>query len=160
MALEVLKHLVDRRVVSAAGRRGDGGHESQRDGVPVGVQKAAAHLAVGAVADEQHRGALALGQKEPVLDHARGQLEHLLDADGHLAGRGPRVPEAALGQKRVCALGHDDDLRCDLVLAGADADDFAGLVLQKLLHGDAADVLGAGALGLLGQPLVEGASQH
>ena len=115
---------------------------------------------MGAVADEQHRGALALGQKEPVLDHARGQLEHLFDADGHLVGRRSRVAEAALGQKRVHALGHDDDLRCDLVLAGADADDVAGLVLQKLLHGDAADVLGAGFLGLLRQPLVEGPAQH
>ena len=32
--------------------------------------------------------------------------------------------------------------------------------LMQLLHGDAADVLGAGLLGLLGQPLVEGAAQH
>ena len=130
MALEVLRHLVDRRAVLPAGRRGDGGHEPQRDGVPAGVQSRhppCRGCSRRRTASRRPR----LGQKlNRILDHARGQLEHLLDADGP-AGRGPRVPEAALGQKRVCALGHDDDLRCDLVLAGADADDFAGLVLHS-----------------------------
>ena len=39
-----------------------------------------------AVAHEQHGRALALRDQEAVLDDVRGQLEHLLDADGHLRG--------------------------------------------------------------------------
>ena len=125
MALEVLEHLVDRRVVSAPPAAVEMVATSpRRDGVLVGVQEAAADLAVGAVADEQHRGALALGQQEAVLDHARGQLEHLLDADGHLAGlRAAALPEAA--SRTECVFvpsATNDHLSGDLVLAGAHAD--------------------------------------
>ena len=113
-----------------------------------------------AVAHEQHGRALALRHQEAVLDRLRRQLEHLLDPDGHLGGLRARVAQAPLGQKRVHALGEHDHLGGDLVLAGAHADDPAALVLQELLDGDAADVLGAGVLGLGGQPLVEGRAQH
>ncbi len=89
----------------------------------------------------------------------RGQLEHLLDADRHLGGLRAGVAQAALAEQAVHALGDDRRLGGDLVLAGAHADDPAGLVLQELLDGDAADVLGAGVLGLGGEPLVEGRAQ-
>ena len=117
-------------------------------------------MACGAIADEQHRGAFALGGEEAVLDGRRGKLEGLLDAHGHLVGLGARVAQAALGEHGVGALAEDHHLAGDLVLAGAHADDAARLILDKLLDRDAVDRLGAGLLGLLGQPLVEGAAQH
>ena len=160
VVLEVLEHLVHRRLVRAVGGQRDGGHEAQRDGVPVRVEEASADVAVRAVADEEHRRALALRDQEAVLDDVRGQLEHLLDADRHLGGLRAGVAQAALAEQAVHALGDDRRLGGDLVLAGAHADDPAGPVLQELLHGDAADVLRAGVLGLGGQPLVEGRAQH
>ena len=39
---------------------------------------------MGAIAHEEHRGALPLGNEEPILDDVGGKLEDLLDADGHL----------------------------------------------------------------------------
>ena len=161
VVLEVLEHLVDRHLVAAAvGGQGDGGHQAQRDGLLVGVQEAAADAALGAVAHEQHGRTLALGEQEAVLDDVGGKLEDLLDAHGHLIGLGTGVAQAALGEHGVGALGQDDHLGGDLVVAGAHAGHATGPVLDELLDGDAADVLGACLLGLLGQPLVERAAQH
>ncbi len=112
-----------------------------------------------AVAHEQHGRALALRHQEAVLDRLRGQLEHLLDPDGHLGGLRAGVAQAALAEQAVHALGDDRRLGGDLVLAGAHADDPAGPVLQELLDRDAADVLRARVLGLGGEPLVEGRAQ-
>ena len=60
----------------------------------------------------------------------------------------------------VHALGIDDDLSGDLVLASTHADDGTRIVLHKLLHGDTADVLRARSLGELLEPWVERATQH
>ena len=68
VVLEILEHLVHRVGVRGVHGRGDGCHEAERDGVPVRVQEASADVSVRAVADEQHRRALALGHEEAVLD--------------------------------------------------------------------------------------------
>ena len=113
-----------------------------------------------AVAHEQHGRALALRHQEAVLDDVcAGSSNTCLIADGHLGGLRAGVAQAALAEQAVHALGDDRHLGGDLVLAGAHADDPAGLVLQELLDGDAADVLRARVLGLGGEPLVEGRAQ-
>ena len=46
---------------------------------------------MGAIAHEAHRGALPLGNEEPILDDVGGKLEDLLDTDGHLRGLRARI---------------------------------------------------------------------
>lgn len=158
MLLEVSERLVDGGIRLL--EFGDGGHEPQAHRVPVGVHEAAADDPVGAIAHEQHGGALSPLHEEPVLDLSLRELEDLLDADGHLGGLRARDPQAPLGEQGVHALAVDNHVRCNRVVARADAHDRAGAVFDELLDEDAADVLRPRALGQLGEPLVEGAAQH
>lgn len=91
VVLEVLEHLVDGNLVVGAFRLRDRGHKAQGDRGLVGVEEAAADVAMGAIAHEEHRGALPLGNEEPILDDVGGKLEDLLDADGHLRGLRARI---------------------------------------------------------------------
>ena len=87
---------------------------------------------MGAIAHEQHGGALSPLHEEPVLDLSLRELEDLLDADGHLGGLRARDPQAPLGEQGVHALAVDNHVRRNRVVARADAHDRAGAVLDEL----------------------------
>ena len=132
---------------------------AQRDAVLVRVEEGAAHHAPGALAHEELRGALAGVEVPAVLDHAGRQLDDLLVAERVMPGLGLRRETGLGAEQPQHALRDDDDLRADLVLAGADADD-AAVLAQQLVDLHVGHDHGALLGDLVGQVLVELGAHH
>ena len=112
------------------------------------------------VASKQPCSAFAGCALEALVDFLFGKLEDFLDANGHLGRRRTLSAHGLLDQKRVRTVAQHDDISGDLVFASENSDNLAVLILDELLNGDAANVLCASVLGLLGKPLVEGRTKH
>ena len=160
MVFQIFEHLVHGH--GSTGRAGlDARHNAQADRFLVRVHEAAAERAMGRIACEQPGGAFIVGTRQHAVGDGLGRkLEHFLHADGHLRGRRLLVADGLLGEQRIGAIGQDDHVSGNLVLAGAHAAHLSVLVFHQALNGNAVNELGARLFGLLSQPLVERRMQH
>ena len=125
----------------------------------VRVQKAAAAEPAGAVTDHRVRDALIAGEVEPLLDHLPGQRDHRLDAERQVVRRFLAPDAGVAAEEAVDPVGGDDDVRAELVLAGADADDALAFGEERLDEHAGHD-RGAGLFALFSEPCVEPSPQH
>jgi len=120
----------------------------------VGVQKAAAHVAVGRHTGKEPSCALVAAAGKTVGHLLRGELQHFLDA--HRAGVGvDGLDHAQLRpQQRIDAVCQNDRTGLERFVASANSADCA-VADQQLVHAHARHQLCAGFFGLAAQPLVK-----
>jgi hypothetical protein len=135
---------------------GEHAADAQGDGVPVGVEEAGAHQAVGDLAEHFDDHAFFVLDVEAGLDGLLGHEEDFLHRQGHVAGLDLAMEAGLAGQGGIDPVGEDDHIGKHLAaLAVAAHAHHLVAIHQQAFDGGLADHQRAGFLHLRREPLVE-----